>query len=153
MPTKTAPIVYGAASLVDIANYQSDAERSLRLYYSPDNPEFEALFFDFSTSKVNALLLDMLAETNARSALVILARIEAAFFADYNARCKQKDHHRINTEFRKIAKRKKSNYRPKLEDEIWAVWRDESPEIKNLIGELKQRFDYRHWLAMAPPVE
>ncbi|MDD2703715.1 MAG: hypothetical protein PHU07_00010 [Acidocella sp.] len=138
-------ITYGAESLADIANYQLDAERSLRLYFSQDNPNFTAIFAGYRTSDVEALLADMLSETDMRSGLILMARIEAAFRVDYKERSKKKDADALSVELRKLWKRKGRHVR--LEDEIWNVWRDIDPPTKQIIGQLRSVFKFRHWLA------
>jgi hypothetical protein len=138
-------IAYGAESLTDIANYQLDAQKSLRLYFSQDNPNFTAIFAGDRMSDVEAMLADMLSETDMRSGLVLMARIEAAFRVDYKERSKKKGADAISIEFRKLWKKKGRHAR--LEDEIWDVWRDIDPSTKQIIGQLRSVFKFRHWLA------
>ncbi len=47
---------YGTETLPDIANYQVDAEKSLRLYFSQDNPNFVAIFIGYKSSDVGEML-------------------------------------------------------------------------------------------------
>ena len=138
-------IIYGAESLADIANYQLEAERSLRLYFSEDNPRFAAIFAGYRTSDVQTMLADMLSETDMRSGLVVMARIEAAFRVDYKERSRKKAADGLSVEFRKLWKRKGQHAR--LEDEIWNVWRDIDPPTKQIISQLRSVFKFRHWLA------
>jgi hypothetical protein len=139
------PMTYGTESLEDIANYQLDAERSLRLYFSQDNPNFTAIFAGYRMSDVETMLAGILTETDMRSGLVLMARIEAAFRIDYKERSKKKGADAISIELRKLWKKKGKNAR--LEDEIWDVWRDIDPPTKQIIGQLRSVFKFRHWLA------
>ena len=78
MPKLIAP-VRQPVSLVDLADYHKDAESSLRLYFTPVNPDFTARFASNLHSEVQAKLAERLSETDMRSALAIMARVEAAF--------------------------------------------------------------------------
>lgn len=138
-------VSYGTESLTDIANYQLDAQRSLRLYFSQDNPNFTAIFAGYRMSDVEIMLTDMLGETDMRSGLILMARIEAAFRVDYKERSKKKGADAISVEFRKLWKKKGRHAR--LEDEIWNVWRDIDAPKKQIIGQLRSVFKFRHWLA------
>ena len=138
-------VSYGTKSLTDIANYQNAAGRSLRLYFSPDNPNFTAIFAGYRPSEVQVMLADMLIETEMRSGLILMARIEAAFRIDYKERSKKKSADAISVELRKLWNKKKQHAR--LEDEIWSVWRDIDAPKKQVIGQLRSVFKFRHWLA------
>jgi hypothetical protein len=67
------------APLADISEYQRDSEASLRLYYSFSNPTYQARFTGYFPSEIAVELIERLDETEMRSALIVLARIEAAF--------------------------------------------------------------------------
>jgi hypothetical protein len=137
---------YGTETLSDIANYQVDAEKSLRLYFSQDNANFAAIFIGYKISDVGEMLAEILGETARRSGLVLLARIEAAFRVDYQIRSKKKDADTLSIELRRLWKRK--GRRARLEEEIWEVWRNAvDPPTRQLISQLRGVFKYRHWLA------
>lgn len=145
MPSPMSLTTSRTESLADIANYQSDAEKSLRLYFSQDNPRFTAIFVGYPTSKVEAMLSAMLSETDMRSGLILMARIEAAFRVDYKERSKKKGADAVSIELRKLWKKKGRHAR--LEDEIWNIWSDIDPMTKQTISQLKSVFKFRHWLA------
>ena len=102
MPKQNTPI----SPLLDIANYHEDTEKSLRLYFSPDNPDYLARFATDLPSEVAEKLKSRISETEIRSSLTVMARIEAAFYIDYNERCKNKGADALSVEFRKIFKRR-----------------------------------------------
>jgi hypothetical protein len=131
--------------LVDIADYHRDAEASLRLYFTPINPDFVARFASDRPSEVEMELAGRLSETDMRSALAIMARVEAAFRIDYMQRCDMKKPDAVSTAFRKLFKRRGRKVR--LEDEIWEVWRQSYPSTSPLISQLRSVFRFRHWLA------
>jgi hypothetical protein len=107
--------------LVDIADYHRDAESSLRLYFTPTNPDFVVRFAGDLLSEVEMKLVDRLSETDMRSVLAIMARVEAAFRIDYEQRCEMKKPDSVSIAFRKLFKTRGRKVR--LEDEIWEVWR------------------------------
>jgi len=137
-------VTYGAETIVDIANYHSDTEKSIRLYFSENNPEFTNIFSGYRISDVNLMLSDMVNETDMRSTLVLMARMEAAFRIDYKARSYNKYSDPLSIEMRKIWKKQKQRARL---DDILNIWGNTNPETKQIIGQLKSLFKFRHWLA------
>lgn len=137
-------VTYGAETILDIANYHSDTEKSIRLYFSENNPEFTNIFSGYRISDVNSMLSDMVNETDMRSTLVLMARMEATFRIDYKARSHKKYSDSISIEMRKIWKKQKQRARL---DDILNAWGNTNPETKQIIGQLKSLFKFRHWLA------
>ena len=132
-------------SLVDIASYQQDAEASLRLYFTAANPNFAALFAGYLQSEVAAQLAERLSETDMRSALVIMARVEAAFRIDYKQRCHKKKSDAVSVAFRKVFKRRREKAR--LDEDILETWCQSTPSTRPLISQLRGVFKFRHWIA------
>lgn len=133
-------------SLVDIAEYHTDVETSLRLYFSTKNPNYLTRFTAYLPSELVAELTERVSETDMRSALVVLARIEAAFRKDYIGRCNLKLSDDVSISFRKI--HKKRGIKARLDEDILETWRQninkyDGKIISNLRGMLK----FRHWLA------
>lgn len=133
-------------SFSDIVFFQNDAETALRLYYSQSNPNYTAIFASYLPSEVSSILAARLDENDMRSALVLMARIEAAFRIDYKERGRQKLPDSVSTAFRKIHKIRGD--RARLDEDIWETWREFSgaPE-RQLISALRGAFRFRHWLA------
>jgi hypothetical protein len=131
--------------LIDLADYHRDAEASLRLYFSPGSPNFAALFTGYRPIDVTTQLTERLSETDMRSALVVMARVEAAFRADYKYRSKNKDADVVSRAFRRIFKQRREMAR--LDEDIWETWRQNVPSTKPLISQLRSMFKFRHWLA------
>ena len=132
--------------LADISGYHADAEASLRLYYSLQHSTHQARFTGYFPSEVAAELIERLDETEMRSALVILARIEAAFRVDYKVRATSKRADPVSVGFRRLHATKSD--RARLEDEILEVWRQNlEPADRAVISQLRGMLKYRHWLA------
>jgi hypothetical protein len=142
---KRVTLLQKAGSIPEVAEYHRDAESSLRLYFTPNNPRFIARFAGYVPSKVDEELADRLNETDMRSALAVMTRIEAAFRIDYRLRCRKKRADGISIAFRRL--HKTYGERVSLEDKIFEIWRSEQPGTSSLIGELKGAFRFRHWLA------
>jgi hypothetical protein len=133
-------------SLDDIENYHIDIEESLELYFSSNNPEYTKRFIIYSPTEVDLELVERKIETDRRSVLVALARIEAAFRKDYLERCRLKMSDTISIDFRKIYK--KSGKRAKLDDDILDVWyQNVDPPGRKVISLLRGMLKFRHWLA------
>ncbi|MDO9425624.1 MAG: hypothetical protein Q7T93_02220 [Methylobacterium sp.] len=133
-------------ALTDILEYHVDTEASLRLYYSSSHPSYQARFTGYFPSEVLSELNERLSETEMRSALVMLARIEAAFRVDYRARATSKSADPISVRFRKLHASKGD--RARLEDDILEVWRQYlDPADRAVISQLRGMLKYRHWLA------
>lgn len=133
-------------SLVDITNYHRDAEASLRLYFSHINPTFPQRFATDSPSEIANKLSGRINETDMRSALVTLARVEAALRQDYLRRCKDKLADDVSIAFRKIHKARGS--RARLDEDILDTWYNSlEPQERGVISTLRGMLKFRHWMA------
>lgn len=132
-------------SIVNVAAYHKDTDSSLRLFFTSINPNFTVRFFGKSHATIEAELADRLNETDLRSSLAILSRLEAAFRIDYEYRCKKRKKDSLSKAFRVLYKRRRTKVR--FEDHILTTWRESHPETRRLIDELKGAFKFRHWLA------
>lgn len=133
-------------SLVEIAKYHADTDAALRFYFSTTNPEFLVRFLAYSGAKVAEELAERIRETDMRSSLVVMARVEAAFRIDYENRCRKKEPDAVSIEFRKVFKRRGKYAR--LDEDIWETWRrNVDPSTGQLISQLRSMFKFRHWVA------
>lgn len=131
------------ATIVEIAEYHNDVVSSLRLYFSE---MLRVSTSDFRSSDAIAnRLASRLEETDQRSAFVILTSLEAAFRVDYEYRCKKKMKDDLSRAFRAIWTSRKT--RVSLEEDIFEAWKDHSTASRQLIGELRGAFKFRHWRA------
>jgi len=134
-------------SIRDVAEYHQDTVAALRTYFrlASGRPSFVARFAGYSYSEVEQELADRVNETDMRSALAVMSRIEAAFRIDYTERCRRKMSDDISIAFRRL--HKKHGKRVSLEENVFETWRTVYPGTSSLIGELKGAFKFRHWLA------
>jgi len=133
-----------SSALTEIATYHNDVVSSLKLYFSEASPTFVARFFDRRPDEIAAELADRVEETDRRSAFFVLATLERAFLADYESRCRGKMKDELSKAFRRIYKSKKTNVR--LDEDIFEAWRRDRT-LRQLIGELRGAFRFRHWMA------
>lgn len=132
--------------LADIAIYHLDAEKALRLYYSNSNPNYTTTFNNKTADEVTNQLGAMVKETEIRSILIIIARLEAAFRLDmkYRARAKKSDN--LSIALRALHKRKPD--RAQLEKDIFPIWKANlDPSGGQVLSSLKTILKYRHWIA------
>ena len=129
-----------STSLHDLANYHRDADAALRLYFTPINPDFVALFAGERQVEVDEKLADRILETDLRSALAVMAGVEAAFRLDYLWRRNAKKADAVSIAFRR---QRRTNVR--LDEDILETWKVNHPQMRRLISELRGAF--RHWLA------
>jgi len=94
---------------------------------------------------VKAILAARLEETDRRSVFFVLARLEAAFRVDYESRCRKKLKDDLSRALRLVWKSRAENVH--LDDDIFEAWREHSSASRQLIGELRGAFNFRHWLA------
>jgi hypothetical protein len=135
---------FASASISDIHAYHATTDSSLRFYYTESCPDFVVRCFGYTDIEVADELGDHLEETELRSSLALLTRIEAALRIDFETRCKRRKRDKLTREFRKL--RSKRQDRVRL-DELLEIWKSEHPQLSPLIKDLSGAFRFRHWLA------
>jgi hypothetical protein len=129
----------------DIASYHLDAEAAFLGYFNHLSATFTVRFFGYSNSDVRAELESRLEETDLRSALAVLARLEAIFRTDYEQRCRKRRKDKISRDFRALYKARRTGVG--LETEILEIWCQYASASSALIGELRGAFKFGHWLS------
>jgi hypothetical protein len=123
------------AALAEIAAYHNDVVSSLRLYFS----------FGRRPDEIAPELSARLEETDLRSTLAVLTRLEAAFRVDYQCRCEKRMKDDVSRAFRAIHRSRKA--RVSLDEDIFEAWKENMTQHRRLIGELRGAFRFRHWIA------
>jgi hypothetical protein len=131
--------------LADIALHHVDLENALRHYFSPVSPIAALRFVGYSATDLSEELQRRLVEIDFSSSFAILAAVEASFRIDYIQRCQQRKKDGVSRIFREIHAEK--GYQASLDDDILSVWADTSNGSKIIVGELRDAFRFRHWLA------
>jgi hypothetical protein len=132
-------------AIAAIAEYHNDVEHSLRLYFSEVSPSFGTRFFGLRPEEITAERDARLEETDQRSAFFVLASLEKAFREDYRCRCKKRMKDDLSRAFRAIYKDREEKVN--LERDVFEAWKENRPELRQLVGELRDAFRFRHWLA------
>jgi hypothetical protein len=144
----------GAQSLKleEIANYYSDCNRSLRLYFSEKNPKFQDILIQYFPTeledegkiKLSQLRDRRIKELERSTSLILLSAIEAWFMNDV----KQRQADNLNDPFSVdlINWTVNKDYLL-LDDRLLELWKNHHPNNIDLIGRLKGALPYRHWLA------
>jgi hypothetical protein len=129
----------------DIANMYSFREKSLKLFFSNNSPEYFSSFVGYTPREILEELQYQISEAERDACLNLLAAIEALFRLDYAIRCEEKDKAEISRRFRELFS--EHQYRLPLEDGIFEEWKNELTVKSSVISYLKGAFKYRHWLA------
>ena len=117
----------------------------MRLYFSPSNPTYDERFVGRREDDVRQELKSRIEESETRSALVLLTRLEASFKVDFDIRCKKRKKDPLSRHLREVEKKRKE--RPHLVVDILEGWKVHHTELSGAIGELRGAFKVRHWLA------
>jgi uncharacterized protein YutE (UPF0331/DUF86 family) len=131
--------------LPEIVDHHVDLDLSLRLYFSKISPTFDTRFLGYSTADVAKELAERINEIDLSSSLAVLASLEAVFRIDYLQRCYRRGRDTVSRIFREIYKEKESQAR--LDEDIFQTWADNSTVPRQMIGDLRGAFRFRHWLA------
>lgn len=131
--------------LKQIADYYSNSEQALKLYYSPASPLFLTRFVTYQEKEVVAEHSFRLDELEVACAMTLLSKLEASFRIDYLIRCRNKRRDALTKNFRIIYKIKA--HKAELDDEILESWTAVYPRFRTIVGDLKGAFHYRHWIA------
>ena len=130
---------------VEIGELYAVSIKSMEMYYSRLNPQFDSIFQFYTHEEVEEEKELRLEEIDASLALTLLASIEASFRVDYLQRFYRKKKDPLSRSFRKLHK-KKGNL-VSLKDDLLDAWKKHSSVQTSLLGNIKGAFNYRHWLA------
>lgn len=131
--------------LTALARDHTDTEQSVRSYFlSAPSP---IRFPGYTMNEVRAEMEGLLSEHDRRSALALLAALEASFRIDYLQRRYRREKDPLSRSLRAIFGRKEE--RASLEEDILGAWKDYSniPSARVIVQELRGALKYRHWLA------
>ncbi|MXW77780.1 MAG: hypothetical protein F4Z57_02090 [Gemmatimonadetes bacterium] len=130
--------------LVQIAQYYSDIEASVRNYFSFENQRLGERFVGYTPLEIELEMTSVLAEHARSTSMSILAALEATFRMDFLQRCYKRRRDPLSRYFRELHKQR-GQYVP-LKD-IFSQWQLHSNVPRSIISDLDRAFKYRHWLA------
>jgi hypothetical protein len=134
-------------TLDKISEYHEDAVDSLQAFFEPVSAGAQLRYLFSTPKELEAIRNERIIETELRSALAVLATIEAAFRVDFLTRCQEKKKDALSRVFRGLNKRYRKPYLIDLDNQILESWAAHHPEFRSTIGELRGALNYRHWLA------
>jgi hypothetical protein len=130
----------------DIFRHYNDLTKSLNLYFSPSNPNYEITFAGEQDVAVQHLYREKLREVELSYSLTILASVEAYFMVDYVTRCKIRKKDAVSQALRSIYRRKQERA-TFVDDILLKAWNKNATIPPRLLNEMIRAFDLRHWLA------
>ena len=130
--------------LVQIAQYYSDIEASVRNYFSFDNLHLDDRFIGYTPLEIELEMYSVLAEHARSTSMSILAALEATFRIDFLQRCYKRRKDTLSRSFRGLH-HQRGQYVP-LKD-ILSQWQSYPGISRSIISDLERAFKYRHWLA------
>jgi hypothetical protein len=135
--------------LEEIDSYYKDCEGSLRLYFSEKNPEIQNVLIQYFPTELEedakTKLLDIrIKELERSTSLILLSAIEAWFMNDVKQRQVNNLTDALSIDLIKWSEGKSYIL---LNDRLLDIWKTHDSSLTDLIGTLKDRFQYRHWLA------
>ncbi len=130
--------------LVQIAQYYSDIEASVRNHFSFDNRHSDDRFIGYTPLEIELEMYSVLAEHARNTSMSILAALEATFRMDFLQRCYKRRRDALSRSFRELHGQR-GQYVP-LKD-IFGLWQLHSDVSRSIISDLARAFNYRHWLA------
>jgi len=135
----------GNLDIEEIYAHYVDIIKSLDVYFSEDQREYEVRFFGYARKEVAQELAERKNEASLVYSLSILAALEAAFRIDFQKRCKRRGRDTISRKFREINKINKNHI--SLDEDILEAWRSGNSIQRKIVGDIRAVLKLRHWLA------
>ena len=130
--------------LVQIAQYYSDIEASVKNYFSFDNRRLGERFVGYTSLEMEREMYSVLAEHARSTSMSILAALEATFRMDFLQRCYKRRRDPLSRSFRALHQQKGQHVSLK---DIFLEWKSHPTVPQSIISDLERAFKYRHWLA------
>ena len=133
--------------LVEIAQYYSDIEASVRNYFSFNNLYLENRFVGYTPLDIELEMTSVLVEHGRSTSMSILAALEAAFRMDFLHRCYKRQKDPLSRSFRTLYQKYQNKGQHVPLGDIFLQWKSHSTVRRSIVSDLEQAFKYRHWLA------
>lgn len=132
-------------TLNDVASYYDNSKEAIEQYYDPlgVNPSLVGL----SPREVRTKRDKLLRELSIECGMMLMSAVEAAFRSDFVLRCRKSKKEQIDRDFKKVLEGVKELYQVRIKEDIIDRWAEEYPADKHNFSLLKNRFDYRNWIA------
>lgn len=139
--TKRVPFSKENLTFDEVLSHHSIVEKSVYSFY---RTALQPEFVGYTLQELENELENRIEEHDKNSCLTLLSAMEALIRMDYLQRCYTRQKDNISRKMREL--HKESGPRASLEDDILALWKEESA-VKNTFSQAIGAFKYRHWLA------
>jgi len=132
-------------TLNDVASYYDNSKNAIEQYYDPSfvNPSLVGL----SPREVKAKRDKLLRELSIECGMMLMSAVEAAFRSDFVLRCRKSKKEQIDRDFKMVLEGVKELYQVRIKEDLIDRWAEEYPADRHNFSLLKNRFDYRNWVA------
>ena len=132
-------------TLSEVAEYFECSKKAIDTYYDTShiNPDLVGL----SAKEVKAMRGKVYRELTIECGMMLMSSVEAAFRTDFVLRCRKSRKEQIDKDFKKVLDGVKELYQVRIKEDLIDRWADEYPTDKHHFSLLKNRFDYRNWVA------
>lgn len=128
-----------------IANYYDGTRVAIEDYYNPDG--WNPVLVGKSKKEVKAMRDSLLRELSIECGMMLMSAVEAAFRTDFVLRCRKSKKKQIDRDFKKVLEGVSELYHVRIKEDLIDRWAIEYPTDKHNFSLLKDRFDYRNWIA------
>lgn len=134
-----------AITLNDVGDYYDKSRQAIEQYYDPSvvNP----LLVGLSPKAIKAMRDKLLRELSIECGMMLMSAVEAALRTDFVLRCRKSRKEQIDRDFKLVLERVKELYQIRIKEDLIDRWAKEYPTDKHSFSLLKNRFDYRNWVA------
>ena len=132
-------------TLAEVATYYDSTLAAIDEYYNPTgtNPALIGL----SKKEVKTKREKLLRELSIECGMMLMSAVEAAFRTDFVLRCRKSRKEQIDYDFKRVLEGVKELYHVRIREDLIDRWAKEYPADKHCFSLLKNRLDYRNWVA------
>lgn len=131
------------ADIDAIKSYYDNVKLGLDIRFDKDNQNNVGESEKTLNKEKNKALLEL----NIEGGFVLLSIIESVFRTDFICRCRKNKKDAIDKDFKAVLQRVDQLYKIDLRESILERWKEEFPDNAHDFSVMKQRFEYRNWIA------
>lgn len=132
-------------TLDGVADYYDSTRKAIEVFYNQEgmNPELVGK----SPKEVRQKRESLLRELSIECGMMLISAVEAAFRSDFVLRCRRSKKEQIDRDFKQILDGVTELYHVRIKEDLIDRWAKEYPSDKHSFSLLKNRLDYRNWIA------
>ena len=132
-------------TLEDVAEYYDNTCAAIKSYYNPS--DVNPALVGQSIHEVKTKREKLLKELSIECGMMLMSAVEAAFRSDFVLRCRKSRKEQIDRDFKKVLNGVNELYKVRIKEDLIDRWAEDYPANKHNFSLLKNRFDYRNWVA------